>query len=150
MGEIIKSKSKSRRRNTKNKSRTSRSKSKSKRSYSRSKKNSKRSKKKAFNKSKYGECQQKKMKQVMGEYSRGDLKQRNGKIITDRKQAVAVGLSKSQRECGKSLNKSSLDKLTKKDILRKFRNSGLKQSMTKKQMLAKIKKQGSKQKRRRN
>jgi hypothetical protein len=38
-----------------------------------------------------------KMEKVMGEYKRGTLKSSSGKKVTSRKQAIAIGMSETQR-----------------------------------------------------
>lgn len=48
---------------------------------------------------KYGPKAQKKMEKVMGEFKEGTLKSSSGQKVTDRKQAVAIGLSEA-REAG--------------------------------------------------
>jgi hypothetical protein len=48
---------------------------------------------------KYGPQTQKKMKKVMEEFKEGKLKSgRSGKKVTDRDQAVAIGLSEARKE----------------------------------------------------
>jgi hypothetical protein len=102
-------------------------------------KTSKNSKRKAISKTKFGKCQSEVMKFVMEEFKNGKLKQRNGETVSNRKQAVAIGLSKSGKKCNKSLTSGNLKLLTKQQLLRKFRNAGLKSYMTKSKMLNKIK-----------
>lgn len=47
---------------------------------------------------KYGEKAQKKVKKVMHEYKRGQLKSgRSGKKVQSRKQAIAIGLSEARK-----------------------------------------------------
>lgn len=48
---------------------------------------------------KYGKKAQKKLEEVMREYKKGDLKMKGGKTVTNRKQAIAIGLSEA-REAG--------------------------------------------------
>jgi len=48
---------------------------------------------------KYGPKAQKKVEKVMHEYKRGELKTSYGKRVTDRDQAIAIGLSEA-RESG--------------------------------------------------
>lgn len=38
------------------------------------------------------------MKKTMGEYKRGTLKSGNGKKVTSRKQAIAIGMSSQRRK----------------------------------------------------
>ena len=47
----------------------------------------------------HDECTGKKVAKVMKEFEKGKLKQRDGKVITNRKQAVAIGLSQAEEEC---------------------------------------------------
>jgi hypothetical protein len=68
--------------------------------------------------SKYGKKTQKKMEKVMHEYKEGDLKTSHGRKVTDRDQAIAIGLSEA-REAGdkvpsKSKSKSSTSSTHKK------------------------------------
>lgn len=51
---------------------------------------------------KYGKKAQQKVKDVMHEYKRGDLKMgRSGKKVKSRKQAVAIGLSQARKRGAK-------------------------------------------------
>lgn len=51
---------------------------------------------------KYGTKAQQKVKEVMDEYKKGDLKSgRSGKKVTKRSQAVAIGLSEARKEGAK-------------------------------------------------
>jgi hypothetical protein len=45
------------------------------------------------------QCTQGKIKKVMGEYKRHDLKMQGGKKVSKRKQAIAIGLSKARKTC---------------------------------------------------
>ena len=45
-------------------------------------------------------CEQKKMKKVMGEFKRGELRM-PGKKVVNRKQAIAIGMSEGRRKCKK-------------------------------------------------
>ena len=50
---------------------------------------------------KYDKKTQAKMHKVMDEFKHGDLKMgRSGKKVTDRKQAIAIGLDEARREGG--------------------------------------------------
>jgi hypothetical protein len=52
--------------------------------------------------SKYGMKAQKTVKEVMEKFKKGDLKSgKNGEIVTDRKQAVAIGLSEAREKGAK-------------------------------------------------
>jgi len=48
--------------------------------------------------SKYAAKHQKKMGKVMHEFKEGDLKTSYGKKVTDRDQAIAIGLSEARQE----------------------------------------------------
>ncbi|MBM3257543.1 MAG: hypothetical protein FJY98_04475 [Candidatus Liptonbacteria bacterium] len=51
---------------------------------------------------KYGKKSQEKVKQTMHEYKRGKLKSgRSGKKVKNRKQAIAIGLSKARKSGAK-------------------------------------------------
>ena len=51
---------------------------------------------------KYGPTAQKEVEKAMHEYKHGDLKSgKSGKKVTNRKQAVAIGLSKARDKGGK-------------------------------------------------
>jgi hypothetical protein len=50
----------------------------------------------------YGKAAQDKVEKVMHEYKRGKLKSgRNGKRVTSRKQAIAIGLSEARKRGAK-------------------------------------------------
>ncbi|MDD4989235.1 MAG: DUF6496 domain-containing protein [Candidatus Pacebacteria bacterium] len=50
----------------------------------------------------YGKYVQKKVRRVLHEYKRGHLHMgRSGKVVTSRKQAIAIGLSQAKRAGGK-------------------------------------------------
>lgn len=55
---------------------------------------------------KYGPKTERKMDKVMHEYKKGDLKS-HGRKITDRDQAIAIGLSEARREGDKVPKKKS-------------------------------------------
>jgi hypothetical protein len=56
---------------------------------------------------KYGKTVQKKIKVVMDEYKHGKLKSgRSGKKVTNRKQAIAIGLSEARKRGAKVPKKS--------------------------------------------
>jgi hypothetical protein len=44
-------------------------------------------------------CRQKKISQTMGEFKRSKLKLRNGRIVTNRRQAIAIALSQADKYC---------------------------------------------------
>ncbi len=50
---------------------------------------------------KYGKKAQEEVEEVMHEFKKGDLKMKGGKTVKNRKQAVAIGLSKAREEGGK-------------------------------------------------
>jgi hypothetical protein len=51
---------------------------------------------------KYGPKASKKVEEAMHEFEKGELKSgRSGKKVTNRKQAVAIGLSEARKEGGK-------------------------------------------------
>lgn len=50
---------------------------------------------------KYGPKAQDKVEKAMHEFKRGELKSSSGQKVTNRKQAVAIGLSKAREEGGK-------------------------------------------------
>jgi hypothetical protein len=55
------------------------------------------------NMAKYGEKTQQQVEKSMREYKQGKLKSgRNGKKVTSRKQAVAIGLSKARKQGDKA------------------------------------------------
>lgn len=56
---------------------------------------------------KYGPKTEKKMDKVMHEYKKGDLKTSHGRKVTDRDQAVAIGLSEARRAGDKVPKKKS-------------------------------------------
>lgn len=60
---------------------------------------------------KYSKGAQKKVKQVMRERKKGTLKSgRNGKKVTSRKQAIAIGLSEARKAGAKVPNKNTSKK----------------------------------------
>jgi hypothetical protein len=50
---------------------------------------------------KYGPKAQAKIEKVMEEYKQGDLKSGSGQKVTDRKQAVAIGISEARKSGAK-------------------------------------------------
>jgi hypothetical protein len=50
---------------------------------------------------KYGPKAQEKIEKVMDEYKDGDLKSGSGKKVTNRKQAVAIGIDEARRSGAK-------------------------------------------------
>ncbi len=59
-------------------------------------------------KRKYSEKAQEKIGEVMREFKKGKLKSSSGKKVTDRKQAVAIGISEA-REAGYKVPKEKKD-----------------------------------------
>ncbi len=55
---------------------------------------------------KYDKKSQTKVKKVMDEMKSGKLKSGSGKKVTDRKQAIAIGLSEARKEGSKAPKKS--------------------------------------------
>ena len=48
------------------------------------------------------DCKKKVVKKVMDDFKNKKLKSRNGDVVTNNKQALAIGLSKAQKECATS------------------------------------------------
>lgn len=59
----------------------------------------------------YESCLSKIMDKTMKKYEKGELKDRSNKKITSRKQAVAIGLSISNKECEKKFSKDDYKKI---------------------------------------
>ena len=69
---------------------------------------------------KYGKKSQQKVKKSMDEMKKGKLKSgRSGKKVTNRKQAIAIGLSEARKAGGKVPKKSSPKKSAKKSAPKK-------------------------------
>lgn len=69
---------------------------------------------------KYGKKSQQKVKKSMDEMKKGKLKSgRSGKKVTNRKQAIAIGLSEARKSGGKVPKKSSSKKSAKKSASKK-------------------------------
>lgn len=69
---------------------------------------------------KYGKKSQQKVKKSMDEMKKGKLKSgRSGKKVTNRKQAIAIGLSEARKAGGKVPKKSSPKKSAKKSSPKK-------------------------------
>ena len=74
--------------------------------------------KKQITKTKYSKCKEKIMDSYMKKYERGDLKSGNRKIVKNRLQAVAIGLSMSEKLCESKITKSDIvDKETRVNIM---------------------------------
>lgn len=69
---------------------------------------------------KYGKKSQQKVKKVMDEMKEGKLKSgRSGKKVTNRKQAIAIGLSEARKEGDKVPKKKGAKKSTSKKSSKK-------------------------------
>ena len=69
---------------------------------------------------KYGKKSQSKVKSAMEEMKEGKLKSgRNGKKVTNPKQAIAIGLSEARKEGGKVPKKAASKKGAKKSAPKK-------------------------------
>ena len=62
----------------------------------------------------YESCLSKIMNKTMKKYEKGELKDRSNKKITSRKQAVAIGLSISNKECEKKFSIDDYKKIEEK------------------------------------
>ena len=62
----------------------------------------------------YESCLSKIMNKTIKKYKKGELKDRSNKKITSRKQAVAIGLSISNKECEKKFSKNDYKKIEEK------------------------------------
>jgi len=83
---------------------------------------------------KYGKKSQQKVKKSMDEMKKGKLKSgRSGKKVTNRKQAIAIGLSEARKSGGKVPKKSASKKSAKKSSTKKSaKKSSPKKSSSKK------------------
>ena len=72
---------------------------------------------------KYEKCISKNMARYMTFYKRNDLKQKNGKLPVNRKQAIAISINQSERKCQDLKTKKDIkkirEKIQKKIILKK-------------------------------
>jgi hypothetical protein len=64
-----------------------------------SKRSSKPKKRTSKLKKRVSKCRQSKIGRTMGEFKRSKLKLRNGRIVTNRRQAIAIALSQADRKC---------------------------------------------------
>jgi hypothetical protein len=72
----------------------------------------------------YSKGSQKKVKKVMDEMKKGKLKSgRSGKKVTDRKQAIAIGLSEARKQRSNVPKKAAKKKAAKKKAAPKKRTS---------------------------
>ena len=66
----------------------------------------------------YAKCKEKIMDSYMKKYERGELKSSNEKIVKNRLQAVAIGLSMSEKLCENKISKSDIkDKETRVNVM---------------------------------
>lgn len=66
----------------------------------------------------YSKGSQKKVKKVMDEMKKGTLKSgRSGKKVTNRKQAIAIGLSEARKQGSKVPKKAAKKKAAKKNAM---------------------------------
>lgn len=66
----------------------------------------------------YSKCKEKIMDSYMKKYERGELKSSNEKIVKNRLQAVAIGLSMSEKLCESKISKSDIvDKETRVNVM---------------------------------
>lgn len=95
---------------------------------------------------KYGKKSQQKVKKSMDEMKKGKLKSgRSGKKVTNRKQAIAIGLSEARKSGGKVPKKSSSKKSAKKSSPKKSaKKSSSKKSASKKSAKKSAKKSSKK------
>ena len=63
---------------------------------------------------KYDKCISENMARYMTFYKRNDLKQKNGKLPVNRKQAVAISINQSERKCQDLKTKKDIEKIRKK------------------------------------
>lgn len=74
--------------------------------------------KKQTTRSKYAKCKEKIMDSYMKKYERGELKSSNEKIVKNRLQAVAIGLSMSEKLCESKISKADIqDKETRVNVM---------------------------------
>jgi len=89
----------------------------------------------------YSKCKQKIMDSYMKKYERGELKSSNEKIVKNRLQAVAIGLSMSEKICESKISKVDIeDKETRVNVMLfgKINNKN-KQLLTTKLQLSNVK-----------
>src|ERR1700750_761665 len=80
----------------------------------------------------YSKGSQEKVKKVMDEMKEGKLKSgRSGKKVTNRKQAIAIGLSEARKEGGKVPKKAATKKSVKKSAPKKASKKSIKKSAKK-------------------
>jgi uncharacterized protein (DUF2164 family) len=64
--------------------------------------------------SKYEKCKKDLMHKIITDFQANKLKSSSGHKVTNRKQAIAIGLTMSQSKCKKHFSKNDKDKLKKK------------------------------------
>lgn len=94
---------------------------------------------------KYGKKSQQKVKKSMDEMKEGKLKSgRSGKKVTNRKQAIAIGLSEARKAGGKVPKKSASKKSAKKSSTKKSAKKSLTKKSAKKSATKKSAKKSAK------
>lgn len=94
---------------------------------------------------KYGKKSQQKVKKSMDEMKKGKLKSgRSGKKVTNRKQAIAIGLSEARKSGGKVPKKSASKKSAKKSSPKKSAKKSSSKKSAKKSSSKKSAKKSSK------
>ena len=58
----------------------------------------------------YDECREKYLEKIMNEFKQKKLKLRNKKVVTDRKQAIAIAINMAMAECMLSKDLSKIEK----------------------------------------
>lgn len=66
------------------------------------------------NKTNYEKCKMEKMDTIMKEYESGKLKSRGTTYVKNRKQAIAIGLSISEKQCSNKFSKKDVEKIENK------------------------------------
>ncbi len=94
---------------------------------------------------KYGKKSRQKVKKSMDEMKEGKLKSgRSGKKVTNRKQAIAIGLSEARKAGGKVPKKSASKKSAKKSSTKKSAKKSLTKKSAKKSATKKSAKKSAK------
>ena len=65
----------------------------------------------------YDECREKYLEKIMNEFKQKKLKLRNNKVVTDKKQAIAIAINMAMAECMSDLSQKDLDKIEKKIMM---------------------------------
>jgi hypothetical protein len=65
----------------------------------------------------YDECREKYLEKIMSEFKQKKLKLRNNKVVTDRKQAIAIAINMAMAECMRDLSQKDLSKIEKKIMM---------------------------------